>query len=125
MRGVDSGPPGRAWIGNLALEFSSAGARLDAPALAGTPIYQGGMDQGDLLLTIDDQTVSSEDRLHAVLKQRKPGDEVRITFLQRGTRVTRTMTLQESPWVQLVPVEETGRPLTSAEREFRQRWLGR
>jgi hypothetical protein len=35
-----------------------------------------------------------------------------------------TVTIGEDPRLLLVPVERTGRPLSAAEREFRQRWLG-
>jgi predicted metalloprotease with PDZ domain len=59
-----------------------------------------------------------------VLQRRRPGDKIRVTIRHRGITEDVTITLEEDPRLQVVPVENTGRQLTPAERGFRDAWLG-
>jgi hypothetical protein len=54
---------------------------------------------------------------------RRPGESVPIVFERRGQRVNATLHLVEDPHVELVPVENTGTPMTADQKRFRDGWL--
>jgi len=116
--------PGRSWIGDLALDFSDGAARISAATLEDTPVYAAGLDRGDELLSFDGVAVTGQSRLEEAVQRRRPGDMVRLSIRRRGIAQELMLMIAEDPRLQLVPVERTGRQLTPAERDFRQRWLG-
>ena len=59
-----------------------------------------------------------------VLSSHKPGDVVRVAFATRGETRTESLTLAESPALELVPFEQTGEAMTDTIRAFRTAWLG-
>ena len=116
--------PGRSWIGDLSLDFSGGTPRIGAATIEDTPAYAAGLDRGDELLSLDGVAVTGRNRLEEAVQRRRPGDMVRLSIRRRGVAQELTLTIGEDPRLQLVPVERTGRQLSPAEREFRQRWLG-
>jgi predicted metalloprotease with PDZ domain len=116
--------PGRAWWGDVRLE--AQGGRLLVTALVSptSPAYTAGLEQDDELRQIDGTRVHSPDEVGAIVQRRKPGDVLRITYLDR-TEVERTttVTLTEDPRLDVLPVESAGGRLTTAQRQFRDRWL--
>ncbi len=115
--------PRRAWMGPLSLEFSGGAARVTQPTIEDTPLYAAGLDRDDELLAVDGVAVSGRYRLDDAIERRRPGDTVRLTIRRRSTTRELSVVLVEDPTLQLVPAEQTGRPLSPAERDFRQRWL--
>jgi predicted metalloprotease with PDZ domain len=118
------GAPGRAWIGPVTLEFSEGAAKISAPTVEDTPVYAAGLDRGDELLSIGGTAVNSPSQLEEAIQRRKPGDQVRVSIRSRGTIRDVTIAIEEDPRLHVIPVEQTGRQLTAAERTFREAWLG-
>ena len=116
--------PGRAWIGPVTLEFGEGAARISAPTIEDTPAYAAGLDRGDELLSFDGAAVSGPGRLEEAVQRRKPGDKVRISVRRRGAVQDLIIAIAEDPRLHVLPVEQTGRQLTAAERTFREAWLG-
>jgi predicted metalloprotease with PDZ domain len=114
---------GRAWLGDVRLSFSGTTARIAEPAPVGSPLYRAGLDRDDEILTIDGEAMTSLSQVEAVLQRHRPGDVVPVVFARRDGRVNGSVTLEEDPRIEIVPVERTGRPLTAAERAFREAWL--
>ena len=94
-------------------ELGSTGAASLAPA-GSTP---------SVILSLGDTAVRSASDLVRTIDARKPGDRVAITFDRHGQRTMATVTLEEDPRHELVPVEQTGASLTEVQRQFRQAWL--
>ena len=115
--------PGRPWIGPMQFDFSGGTPRVATPTIEDTPAYAAGLDLGDELLSFDGVAVTGASRLEETLQRRRPGDTVRLSIRRRGVAQDLTLTLVEDPLLQLVPVERTGRQLTSEERAFRNAWL--
>lgn len=115
---------GRPWIGPVSLDFTSGAPLVAAPTIEDTPAYAAGLDRGDELVSFDGIAISGRSRLDEAVQRRRPGDRARLAIRRRGTPQELTVTIGEDPRLQLVPVERTGRALTSDEREFRRRWLG-
>jgi predicted metalloprotease with PDZ domain len=112
--------PGRAWIGDLRLERGSRLASLVAPTW---PIYAAGIDEDDELQQVGGQRIGSDGDLQTALQRHKPGDTIAVRFVDRtGTPKTATITAAADPHVDVVPIE--GGALTTAQKMFRERWLG-
>jgi predicted metalloprotease with PDZ domain len=118
--------PGRPWIGDLRFEQqSTAIVDLVAP---GTPAYDAGLEQDDVITRVDGRNVTTPQQIQEGLRSHKPGDRISIAYTRRGAQVagsaTATMTLQADPTVDVIPVESTGRALSADQRRFRDEWLG-
>jgi predicted metalloprotease with PDZ domain len=85
-------------------------------------LYAAGLEQGDVLLTIDGQR-ATQSSVQAALNARKPGDKLEIEFAQHNDTRTATVTLAEDPTLSVVTFEEAGKPVTKPIRDFRQAWL--
>ena len=115
--------PGRAWLGDLHLE-SRSGARVASLVAPTWPIYSAGLDQDDELQQLDGQRMGGDGDITAVMQRHKPGDAVPVVFVDRtGVAKTGSVTLAEDPHTEVVPVESGG-TLTTAQKTFRERWLG-
>jgi predicted metalloprotease with PDZ domain len=114
---------GRAWLGDVRLSLAGSSARLAEPAPVGSPLYRAGLDRDDEILTIDGEAISSLSHLDIVLQRHRPGDTVPIVFARRDGRMSGSVTLEEDPRIEIVPVERTGRALSATERAFRDAWL--
>jgi predicted metalloprotease with PDZ domain len=118
---------GAAWIGDeprIGMRFDDSRATLTAGTLIGSPLYAAGLDRGDRVIAIDGRAIASLADIDAVVAAHKPGDVVRIEFESRGGTRTESLTLRESPALELVPFEVSGEPVTDDIRAFRGRWLG-
>jgi S1-C subfamily serine protease len=92
----------------LGVEFASAastGASGNASSgvtiagtVAGTPAAQAGLVAGDTITNVAGQSVTSGSELQSVLLTKKPGDTIKVTYVNaRGTSQTVSVTLQSGP----------------------------
>jgi predicted metalloprotease with PDZ domain len=89
----------------------------------GTPLYDAGVDQGDVVVTVDGRpaTLSAWN----ALSKRGVGERVPLTVRRRDGRVVETaVTPAADPRVVVSPVEATGGSLSPAQRARRAAWLG-
>lgn len=113
--------PGVASLGRVRL---GAGMTVMAPTPYGSPLYEAGVDRGDVLARLDGEDVSSARDLARVLQSIDPGDTVELRFQRRGVSVESTVTPVEDPGVSIVTVESTGGRLSTDQEAFRDAWLG-
>ena len=114
---------GRAWLGDLQLEPHGK-LRVAALVAPTWPIYAAGLDQDDELQEIDGQRIGGDGDIASVLARHKPGDRVKVVFVDRtGSARSGMVTLAEDPHLEVVPTEHAG-TLTAAQKAFRDRWLG-
>jgi predicted metalloprotease with PDZ domain len=104
------------------ITYTDKGGVLESPVLVTSPLYAAGLEQGDVLLTIDGQRATQRSVL-AALTNRKPGEKLEIEFEQHNNTRTATVTLAEDPTLSVVTFEEAGKTVTKAIRDFRQSWL--
>jgi predicted metalloprotease with PDZ domain len=117
-------PGSGTYIGNVRLEDASGGVRVTAATPMGSPAFEAGLDREDVIVAVGGVAVTSEAELRKLIAQRKPGDEVPIAFDRRGERVSSTITLTSDPRREIVPAEDAGQTLTTAQKSFRRSWLG-
>jgi predicted metalloprotease with PDZ domain len=118
--------PGRAHLTAPPLTFQGGGgARVGGNVLFDTALYRAGVNRDDLIVSIDGVNVTSQEAFDQVLAKHTPGAQVALRYVRRsGEAVTTTLTFEEDPRIEIVPVEQTGGTMTAAQKAFRDRWLG-
>lgn len=115
---------GAGTLGQVPVQFDSSGARVLGPTLAGTPVYDAGVDRDDLIVTIGGRPATSQEAFTAAVAGKRPGEAVELVYEQRGERRTVRAALIEDRRLEAVTFEQAGRALTRAQRRFREAWLG-
>jgi predicted metalloprotease with PDZ domain len=116
--------PGRPWIGTPAVVGENGGLRIAGATLIGSPLYEAGVGPGDLIEEIGGVAITTEAALQTALAERRPGERVRLGYLQRGERRAVEITIGEDPRLEVVPEEAAGAAATTEALRFRNAWLG-
>jgi len=116
--------PGRAWMGELPMMSGGDGARISGAAPMGTPAYDAGFGEGDVLVAIDRKPVHAGTDVTAIIEAAKPGDRLEATYLRHGQPHKATIALRASPTRTLVTRESAGETPTAEELAMRASWLG-
>ncbi len=115
--------PGQAYAGSPRFSFEDEGIRIESNTVRKTPLYDAGLDRGDLILSVDGKTFNNRDAWDMFVSRHKPGEMVDIVYEQRGERKTGGLTFTEDPALEVVPFENADRTLTDTQRAFRSTWL--
>ncbi len=92
---IGSGSVRHAYLG-VGIASTSNGVRL-TEVRPGTPAASAGLQAGDVITSIDGQSVRSASELSSAIDAKKPGDRVTLTYLRSGQSHTATVTLAERP----------------------------
>jgi serine protease DegQ len=65
--------------------------------VGGGPAAQAGLRPGDVIVRLDDANVDTVEDLFGELRQRRPGSQVRLTFVRDGRERQATVTLADRP----------------------------
>jgi serine protease DegQ len=65
--------------------------------VGGGPAAQAGLRPGDVIVRLDDANVDTVEDLFGELRQRRPGSQVRLTFVRDGRERQATITLADRP----------------------------
>ena len=114
---------GRAWIGSPALEYGPGGATVRAPIRIGTPLYRTGIERGDVLVSLDGESLSGAGVLNRILQRHRPGDRLPVVWRGRGGEFVGDVVVESDPNVSVRPTEALGGSLTEEARAFRNEWL--
>src|SRR3954469_9180141 len=87
----------RAYLGvrNMTPQDRS-GAVVDT-VVPGAPAQQAGLQPGDKIVAIDDKKITSSEDVSAIVTQRKPGEQAKVTIERGGARRTLTVNLGTRP----------------------------
>jgi predicted metalloprotease with PDZ domain len=116
--------PGQGYAGDLRLQDARGTVRVAAPVPFGSPAYAAGLERDDLVLSIGGVPASGAAEVERVIWTHRPGESIPVIMERRGRQVTGTLRLVADPTADLVPAEQAGKPLTPAQRRFRDAWLG-
>ena len=125
--------PGAGWIGSVGVSempnglevgvFGGRGGRggAAAPVPFNTPLYKAGVDEGDVITSIDGSPATAA--AWSAIAQKHVGDKVIVELVRRdGRRATATVTVEQDPALGLADFRS---PATDAhDAAFRQSWLG-
>ena len=111
------------WIGNPGLEYGRDGAVVRAPIRIGSPLYDVGIERGDVIVSIGGVPLSDAAAFGRALSRHAPGDRASVVWRSRGDEFEGTLTVASDPNVSVRPVEGAGGTLTNAMQAFRNDWL--
>lgn len=111
-------------FGKDKLQFNNGTAKVTHNTIVGSPLYQAGIDRGDIITELNGHPLESQTYLDAFLNEHQPGDGVEIIYLSRGKRYKTTITLANDRTLELVPYEDAGLKLSKSMRDFRDHWFG-
>ncbi len=115
------GPP---TLGALRLTTGNNALLVTDPTIIGSPVYLAGIDRGDEIISVAGTPLTLPEDLPKVLAGKKAGDSIEVEFRRRGQAVHAAVTLVQPTMLEVIPVEDAGLPLSPAQRQFRQAWLG-
>lgn len=72
------------YLANFRLPINSDGIFIGQYTVKGSPLYEAGLEKGDLITQINQNKVSTHDQLEDILRQITPGDSLAITYRQLG-----------------------------------------
>ena len=110
---------GQATAGAVSLEFDGKDAFVAGNTMIGSPLYDAGLDRGDLIVSIDRLKIKSQGKWTNALSRYQPGDTATIRFIQRGIERSSEITFDESPLLEIVLDDAS-----DAQHAFREAWLG-
>jgi len=126
--------PGKPWAGPIGynggrMRSGSAninttqGLALRTSTLMGSPIYKAGLDAGDIILKADGKDITDAKSFNDVVDSKQIGDKIVVDYINRTGAHQTTITLEESPYVEIVTYEKAGKTLTADQQTFRANWL--
>ncbi|HYB93591.1 MAG TPA: PDZ domain-containing protein [Vicinamibacterales bacterium] len=116
--------PGRPFVGQVALQAGGSGLVVNSLVPWESQLYKAGVAQDDQLVEIDGTALTSMANFEQALARHRPGGRVALRFVRRsGEVVNTTLTLDEDPRMEVVPLERTGGTLTDEQKRFRESWL--
>ena len=114
---------GKSWLGNTTLTFATGGLRTGTVPFD-SPLYKAGVAEGDQIVSIAGETVSSGQTVQEVLQRHAPGARLELRLVRRSGEAVRTaVNLEEDPRVEIVTAESTGASLSPEQRQARLAWL--
>ena len=105
------------------MKFEGDTATLLSPPLVETALYKAGLNKGDLILSIDEQPVTSYPELNFIIGTRKIDDEIDISFSHFGKMKNSNFKLAEDNQLVLIPKEKFSIQITEEEEKLRADWL--
>jgi len=115
--------PDRPGLGYVRMKFEGDTATMLSAPLVGSGLYEAGVNKGDLILSIDEQPVTSYPELNFIIGTRKIGDELEIQYAHLGKLKIGIFKLQEENQLLLVPKERFSMRLKEEEESARNNWL--
>jgi predicted metalloprotease with PDZ domain len=114
--------PGKAWVGQV--QFDENSTRISNNTIIGTPLYNAGLDFGDVIMQVEGKLVARPADISEALATHKPGDVINIHYKHRNENKTASLTLAENPGITLITFEQAGLSASSDMLQFRNSWLG-
>lgn len=85
----------------------------------GTPAYEAGLTQGDLILSVDASEITSEEAWENKVKSLKPGDKLKIGISRHGRKMEKEVVLKAEPTYEIKIDEKASEKAKKA----REKWL--
>jgi len=77
--------------------LSRSSGILVAQVTPGAPAAKAGIQQGDIIVKVDDEEMVESPDLLVAIRDKRPGDKVEVTIDRNGTTLVVTVTLEERP----------------------------
>jgi predicted metalloprotease with PDZ domain len=111
---------GKAWFGNSNFSPVKNGLSVTRATVKNSPLYEAGVDINDVLFEFDGKKVEQIKDIDEIMKNKKPGDKVTLSFLHNGNQVNTYMVLKQNPYLQIFDAGTS----TDLQNSFRAKWMG-
>jgi predicted metalloprotease with PDZ domain len=115
--------PERPSLGIIQLRFEGDTAFVLSTPLAGSGLYDAGVNRGDKILSIDGQPVTSYPELNFIIGTRKIGDELIIEYAHHGKLKRGAFKVKEDNQLILIPKERFSIKVKDEEVALKTNWL--
>ncbi|NEM98253.1 M61 family metallopeptidase [Pontibacter burrus] len=112
--------PGKPTLGTTALRFDKSGATIMMGTYVTSAAYKAGLERSDVITEINGVKLKKEKDLEKALKNKKPGNTVKITYKRLGQTRTTDLVLDEVPTLEVVIRAGANQETTA----LRNAWLG-
>lgn len=89
------------WLGVSTIDDSEGGASprgvVVTQVFSQSPAQQAGLAQGDIITTIDGQTIKSSDHLLNIIRRQRPNTQINLEIIREGNKLTTSATLTTRP----------------------------
>lgn len=118
--------PGQAVISyeGAKIDYQDGKAVISSNTQVGSPLYNAGLDKGDVILFLDGTAINNARDMQRLLATHNPGDELSIRYTSLGEEYQATIILAENPQLEVQTYEQAGKELTDEMKAFREDWLG-
>ena len=115
--------PGKPGFGYARFRFKGDTAVLLSQPLINSSLYESGISKSDLILSIDEQPVTSYPELNFIIGTRKVGDILSMEYAHNGKKKTGRFTVQEDNQIVLIPKERFSMRTDEHEENRKNEWL--
>lgn len=84
------------------IKFENKNAIISSYPIKNSPLYKSGLDKNDIILAINDDSITSETQLSGLLEKYPPGEKVVITHQRLGKEVKTEVTLSADPNMEII-----------------------
>lgn len=116
--------PDDAFLGVVQLREATGGMELVSGTRIGSPLYEAGLDRGDVIVSIGGRLVATTEDWGTMTASYAPGAEAEIVYRSLGRRRAARIRFAADPRLEVVTYESAGMPVTDAMRAFRDAWTG-
>ena len=117
--------PGKAFAGRLRWNVVDDGIQIRSATHRGSPVYEAGLDRGDKILSLADETIRTVAEFDSLIEQQEIGASIAVRYLSRGDTVDAVLELIADPVLEVVPYEHKEMTVTPEMLALRKAWLGR
>jgi len=111
-----------AFLGAVTFNFNGAAAIISKPIQVDSPFYRAGIERGDQIIKLGRRVISSYGKWRSALEQFKPGENATIEYIQRGEKLSATVTFIENPKLKVKQIADEY--LSESQKEFLLAWIG-
>lgn len=115
--------PGRPALDLVRFKFEGDSATLISNPIEGSGLYNAGVNNGDLILAIDGQPVTSYPELNFIIGTRKTGDELIVDYVHHGKLKKGAFKVKEDTQLTLIPKERFSIKVKEEEVMRKNEWL--
>ncbi|MGB1241257.1 MAG: M61 family metallopeptidase [Chitinophagales bacterium] len=116
--------PNRAYLSRCKLVFRKGkGVEVASGAVKGSPLYNAGLDIGDVITAINGEVLKENVSVYKVIENYKVGERIEISYLHHGKAQKTFAKLAENSQLEVIPFEKAGLKVSKQAKEFRQKWL--
>lgn len=118
--------PGRAVIvyNEAIIDYESGTPTVSGNTMIGSPLYEAGLDEGDIIRSLNGQKINDARQMNRLLASHSPGDKLEIQYESLGESYESTVILSEDNTLELLTFEQAGKEISEEISSFRESWIG-